>query len=150
MSHPTFPISHLLFFRHHLLQIAARWPLSLDGGAVALDVGASPGGWSSYLASAGCGRVIAVDPGALELGALSEAQRAAIEHMPLKAQEAVPVLIERRERIDFYCCDMNVEPAVVVSILFETMPLLKTGAKVAPTDTPPLFANHRDVSLSCL
>lgn len=42
-------------------------------GLVALDLGASPGGWSLFLASpqgAGCGTVFAVDPALLELAAL--------------------------------------------------------------------------------
>ena len=59
--------------------------LRLDVG-LAIDVGASPGGWTTCLVQSGCGAVIAVDPGALYLPRAVELS-GRVEHMQMKIEE---------------------------------------------------------------
>uniref|UniRef100_A0A0G4HV27 C3H1-type domain-containing protein n=1 Tax=Chromera velia CCMP2878 TaxID=1169474 RepID=A0A0G4HV27_9ALVE len=85
----------------------------------AVDIGASPGGWSYVLATQlGCDAVVAVDPGALH-ASLPDS----IIHLAVKAKESVSqireVITQRRKTkgalvppsegpfLDAYVCDMN-------------------------------------------
>ena len=61
-------------------------------GAVAVDAGAAPGGWTKYLASdRGCSRVYAVDPGDLDVSLLST--QGNVRHVRSLVQEALPVIV---------------------------------------------------------
>lgn len=57
-------------------------------GAIAIDAGAAPGGWTKYLLERGCSRVYAVDPANLGLDPLPEGAR----HVRAKIQDALPVI----------------------------------------------------------
>mmetsp|Transcript_7423 Transcript_7423/g.24700 ORF Transcript_7423/g.24700 Transcript_7423/m.24700 type:complete len:618 (+) Transcript_7423:26-1879(+) len=118
---------------HKLEQAAAHIALPLSASARALDVGASPGGWTSYLAEAGIGSVVAIDPGALEPRVLA---LPAVEHLRTRFEEALPRLLERSRTsgpYDLYCCDMNAPPAVATDLLLQALPLLRAGAVVVLT-----------------
>ena len=125
-------------------------------------MGASPGGWTSYLAEvlprdsreiaertprvtgraaepsaarlqAGIGSVVAIDPGALEPRVLA---LPAVEHLRTRFEEALPRLLERSRTsgpYDLYCCDMNAPPAVATDLLLQALPLLRAGAVVVLT-----------------
>ena len=57
----------------------------------AIDIGAAPGAWSSYLASTCCDHVIAVDPAALNPAAEALPN---LHHVRLKGEEAVAAVLE--------------------------------------------------------
>eukprot|EP00937_MAST-01D_sp_MAST-1D-sp2_P000170 g170.t1 len=128
----------------------AGFPLPLRSGAAAIDLGASPGGWSSFLAgSAGCRRVVAVDPGLLAVlpapggppsllpPAAAAAAAAAIEHMRMGAAEALGLLLRSEAATkpwaDALVCDVNMPPAAVVGFLGHALPLLRPGACIVIT-----------------
>ena len=119
---------------HKLNECAARCGLRLGDAAAAIDVGASPGGWTCCLADAGVGQIAAIDPGAL---ALPEplASSGRVEHMRMKAELAFEELERRgvKTLFDCYVCDMNDSPAVAVSTLELALPLLAPSSQVVLT-----------------
>eukprot|EP00927_Polykrikos_kofoidii_P071758 TRINITY_DN67988_c0_g1_i1.p1 TRINITY_DN67988_c0_g1~~TRINITY_DN67988_c0_g1_i1.p1 ORF type:complete len:509 (+),score=99.45 TRINITY_DN67988_c0_g1_i1:170-1696(+) len=118
---------------YKIREVASREKFLWGAGSLAIDCGASPGGWSTFLAASGCSRVIAIDPGAIDLVNESEAVRGAIDHMQMKLQDALPLLLERGEQAELYCCDMNDDPKIVVDLLMEALPLLMPGARLVLT-----------------
>jgi hypothetical protein len=111
----------------------------------AIDVGASPGGWSSYLAQQlQCEHVIAVDKGQLSL---PQPWPASLQHWCLLGKHAIEFLVNMRQEsdlttlekdthfppglsvdkvlelkdkhIDLYCCDANIEPTISLSFFLE-------------------------------
>ena len=68
-----------------------RWGWSWDSDShlnIAVDIGASPGGWSQYLAAVvGCRTVLAVDPGELHPGLLSRYPN--IQHIAAPVQDTL-------------------------------------------------------------
>ena len=115
---------------YKLHEVAARCDLALGADSRAIDVGASPGGWSAFLA-ARCGGVVAVDPGQLKTQGTPCAER--IEHLPMLLEAALPMLRARGAAFDAYCCDMNAPPSVAVGLLLDTLPLLRPGARIVLT-----------------
>lgn len=114
------------------------------GGPAAVDVGASPGGWSQFLVQqAGFGRVFAVDPGEVDAallsgaavdadGASADGGGAVVEHLRMRGEAAVGALLARgmRGALDAYTCDANV-PTLHAAELFEAAAvLLRPGAVV--------------------
>ena len=79
---------------YKLQEVGARCDLRLSRAADAIDVGASPGGWSVFLAER-CRSVVAVDPGLLRLPD-SLPSTARIEHLPMLLERALPLLRARR------------------------------------------------------
>lgn len=80
------------------------WSSHQNARIVALDCGASPGGWTKYLCEKdGMSRVYSIDPGALDpaVAALSP-----VEHLRLKIQDALPLLKEQNVHIDLWVSDM--------------------------------------------
>ena len=117
---------------YKLREVALRLGLRLEVEH-AIDVGASPGGWTTCLCDAGCARVTAVDPGALYLPpALAASGR--VEHLQMRIEAALPLLHERGGvRLDLLVCDMNAPPEVVVAIAHDASPLLVDGAALVLT-----------------
>lgn len=79
---------------------------------LAVDAGASPGGWSQCLVDdSHCPRVLAVDP-----GALAPALPAGVEHMRCTIQEALPRIAAEHGAgsVDAWVSDMNTRPAEAV------------------------------------
>lgn len=92
--------------------------------SIALDIGASPGGWSEVLAARGYTRVIAVDNGALASSLLPS-----VEHWRMKGEEAIQELMNAEgamytQKISIYTCDMNVELMETVDLFLSALPLL--------------------------
>ena len=100
----------------------------------AIDVGASPGGWTTCLCQAGCQRVIAVDPGSLYLPPDVEGS-GKVEHLQMRIEEALPLLQARGEGafLEMLVCDMNAPPADVVAIATHALPLLAANATLVLT-----------------
>lgn len=98
-------------------------------GWAALDVGASPGGWSQYCAELGAARVYAVDPGDVTVDS------SAVVHMAMKAEDAVPRLLQEHgeHSIDMFVSDMNIPAEMAVALLTSALPLLRPGAPVVLT-----------------
>jgi hypothetical protein len=76
---------------------------SAQDGLVALDCGASPGGWTKYLCEQGSSvkRVYSIDPGALDPTVESLPQ---VHHLCLKVEEALPTL--KGVHVDLWASDM--------------------------------------------
>jgi hypothetical protein len=99
----------------------------------AMDVGAAPGGWSSFLASpdgGGYDAVLAVDPGAMD-----PTLPPCVRHLPMRAAEAVTTLLDEGARgtVDCYVCDMNTPTATTVDIFESALPLLSPSSLVVLT-----------------
>eukprot|EP01039_Chlorochromonas_danica_P011660 gene11660-13075_t len=129
-----------IFSRNHSL-----WMKALDCEKkvfqLAVDVGASPGGWTSYLSQQiACDLVISVDKGDLSLPAPWPAQ---VQHWRVLGQQALAVLaslkageslsaealppgLDQRSlqtlasrRIDLFCCDANIAPGISFDMLWQ-------------------------------
>ena len=120
---------------YKLREVASRLQIRLDV-AHAIDVGASPGGWTTCLVQSGCGRVTAVDPGLLFLPPAVEAS-GRVQHMRMKIEEALPLLQAQEApdavQLDMLVCDMNAPPADVINIVRTALPLLRHGALLVLT-----------------
>lgn len=102
------------------------WSLSASiRGARAVDLGASPGGWSWVLAEAGA-KVIAVDPGEL---ALDVESHPSVDH---RRQRAETVEIEAGS-VDWLVNDMNIDPPDVLIALEAAHGWLKEEGRVVCT-----------------
>jgi 23S rRNA U2552 (ribose-2'-O)-methylase RlmE/FtsJ len=117
---------------YKLREVASRMDLRLDVSH-AIDVGASPGGWTVCLCQAGCEKVTAVDPGLLNLPA-PVARSGKVEHLRMRVEDAIPLLEARGGvRIEMLVCDMNAPPVDVVNIATRALPLLVGGASLVLT-----------------
>jgi len=83
----------------------------------ALDIGASPGGWSSFLASRG-GEVLSLDPGLLKLSPKEHPCHTRITHVPKLAKDAEKEMKEKGP-FDVVVCDANIPPVQACSMLVE-------------------------------
>eukprot|EP00043_Microstomoeca_roanoka_P010749 m.101919 g.101919 ORF g.101919 m.101919 type:complete len:412 (+) comp14993_c0_seq1:300-1535(+) len=121
-----------------------------------VDVGASPGGWSQFLAESDVCRVIAVDPGKLTIPHTIWTPAAPTAEYPTGTVIHIPSRVELRlEDIaalgpyDAYVCDMNVEMSATMTCLQAILPSLLPGAPVvvtikhAPRSRHVLSAVHR-------
>jgi 23S rRNA U2552 (ribose-2'-O)-methylase RlmE/FtsJ len=89
---------------------------------LAMDVGASPGGWSQYVAEAGYSKVVAVDPGDLLESVLAD-QR--ITHLQCLVEDPQVEKVLREltssthRRISMLVCDVNFAPWLAAKTLAE-------------------------------
>ena len=91
-------------------------------GKQAIDVGASPGGWSYYLSlERGCKNVIAVD-----MGALAAPIPAGVDHWKMKGQTVIAQLLGDKAEGSLHCyaCDMNCELTDTVALFLTAVPLM--------------------------
>ena len=112
---------------YKLREVAARMKVIFQGNA--LDVGASPGGWTAFLATT-CSSVVAVDPGKVHLPTNVLAQ---VEHLQMKIGDALPILQKRKAIFEAYVCDVNLDPVETVQILELALPLVSPGAPIVIT-----------------
>jgi hypothetical protein len=93
----------------------------------ALDVGASPGGWSYQLAAAPwVESVVAVDP-----GAMASPMPENVVHLKKRIQDCGNDLKGRQ--LHLYVNDMNASPTIVLKCFLAARPLLCPGAAVCLT-----------------
>ncbi|GLD96494.1 hypothetical protein PINS_up005177 [Pythium insidiosum] len=109
------------------LQESLRLHVTLPRNALALDVGASPGGWTECLVEHGA-RVVAVDPGDLKITLRGRP----ITHIPLLLEDALPKL-RHLQRFDVCVCDINVRVPLMAALILQAAPLLRPGAVVVLT-----------------
>lgn len=112
---------------YKLREAVDRCGVALKSDWVVLDCGASPGGWSQY-ASEHCKHVYAVDPGELAPPVPTN-----VEHMDMRAEDAVPLLLEKGVQLDMFVCDMNVPWNVVLPIFRTVTKVLRPGSPVIVT-----------------
>ena len=103
----------------------------------AVDVGASPGGWSAYLAQSGVPRVVAVDKGNVVISSPS------IEHWEMTGQDALRKLYDDQQLIDLYVCDANVPPSLTVEMLLYAHRVSRPHARFVVTLKNP-YRRKRD------
>jgi len=102
-------------------------------GAVGIDLGAAPGGWSLFLAQRRCRRVYAVDRAKLEV------RHDVVSHINSKLQHGglrrltTQMREEHTPCLDFVCCDMNTHCKESLQALLLLLPLLRHGAVVVCT-----------------
>eukprot|EP00747_Dinoflagellata_sp_TGD_P095009 gnl/TRDRNA2_/TRDRNA2_166315_c0_seq1.p1 gnl/TRDRNA2_/TRDRNA2_166315_c0~~gnl/TRDRNA2_/TRDRNA2_166315_c0_seq1.p1 ORF type:complete len:542 (+),score=131.54 gnl/TRDRNA2_/TRDRNA2_166315_c0_seq1:69-1694(+) len=104
----------------------------------AVDVGASPGGWSACLADPrgwGCSEVCAIDPGELapELVSAAEAGRGHIRHFRMKSDEAFVLLRSEGVPIDVLVCDANFPCDQALELVEGAVDLLRPWAYLVLT-----------------
>jgi hypothetical protein len=95
-----------------------------SAGALAMDVGASPGGWSQFLAEAGYGTVLAVDPGLLNDDVIADKR---IVHLPVVVEDPLvqarlkqEVTTGARARgLRMLVCDVNFSPWLAAGTLVQ-------------------------------
>ena len=126
-QHRRYTASPVICRAEHKLQEAIElWDLGPSlVGADALDVGASPGGWSWVLAEAGA-RVTAVDPGELDPRVLSHD---AVTHRRARAE----TLDFEGPEFDWVVNDMNVDPPLAAEVLLQVVPWLRPGGRSVTT-----------------
>ena len=93
----------------------------------ALDVGASPGGWSYFL-STKCKHVHAVDPAEMASPIPKN-----VTHYQDKIENVVSKGIIKPNSIHLYVCDMNANPRVMITVFQSATLLLVHGAVVVLT-----------------
>ncbi|ETV92634.1 hypothetical protein H310_13083 [Aphanomyces invadans] len=97
-------------------------------GFRAIDIGASPGGWTSFLSRNGASCVVAVDPGMLTI----PVDGVSIIHLNMLVEAALPQLSEM-ELFDLCVCDINVRPRSMAKLIRSVLPFLTARAKVILT-----------------
>jgi hypothetical protein len=94
-------------------------------GKTAIDIGASPGGWSYFMRiDRRCSRVISVD-----MGLLAQPIPEGVEHWRMKGADAIDRLLNdsiNHSSIHLYACDMNCDPNDSVSLFMRAQPLMAT------------------------
>lgn len=111
---------------YKLTEVLRRCLVATCGG-VAVDIGASPGGWSAVLATH-CDKVYAVDP-----AELAEPRANNVIHLQAKAEDCLPELLPNVENITFLVCDMNASPRNVLALIIPLVQYLAHGAVVIVT-----------------
>jgi len=128
-----------------------------DAPLTALDIGASPGGWTEFLADRCKGKVVAVDTGALhpdilarenvvhlktllldkerDGAAFSNAEdTAAAQATPESYTDTLAAIASSTDKaVDIVCCDINMNPREAVEITLRSVPVLAENALVTVT-----------------
>ena len=99
----------------------------------AVDVGASPGGWSSFLASRGC-QVTAIDAGKLNLSPNIHPFHSRIRHVN-KLLESAEEDLKHAGPFDLVVCDMNRRPKEAVELIAQlcSWGIVRKGARAMIT-----------------
>ena len=92
-----------------------------------MDIGSSPGGWTSYLASAGCELVLSIDPGDLLIPLVPP-----IVHIQKKVEDSTAEL-SLHAPYNLCVCDMNGYSLASVHCILSLLPHLTAGAPVILT-----------------
>jgi hypothetical protein len=101
-------------------------------GGVAIDVGASPGGWSMVLAET-MELVVAVDPAELHPDVLALPNVIHIKQQTQAATEGIIAAIGQEKTIDLIVCDINKHPETMLIIIKPLLGMLRSGGMVILT-----------------
>lgn len=111
--------------RHKLEEAVEALEINLNVVHKALDLGAAPGGWSSFLLSRGI-TVTAVDTGELEESLLKEPR------LTFLKQNAFELRLPQNS-FDLITCDMSWDPLRTSSLLLRLSPMLRPGGSLVMT-----------------
>ena len=101
-------------------------------GGVAIDVGASPGGWTQVLAKT-METVVAVDPAALDADILALPNVVHIRKQSQECTEEIMAAVGQDRTIDLLVCDINKHPGQMMPILTPLLSLLRSGGMIILT-----------------
>lgn len=104
--------------------------IKLPPGFTAIDLGAAPGSWTSYLVQCGAKQVFAIDPAQLNSAVADMPQ---VVHIPKPAQNSLTELATRGCSADLLVCDMNEPPKTVARRAMALLPFLSQGGKLIVT-----------------
>ena len=93
----------------------------------AVDLGSAPGGWTSYLAAAGCERVVSIDPGELLIP-----PSPAVVHVQKRVQDSGGELAEHGP-YSLCVCDMNCYSLQAIHAVLSLLPHLLPHAPLVLT-----------------
>ncbi|KDO25844.1 hypothetical protein SPRG_08788 [Saprolegnia parasitica CBS 223.65] len=110
---------------YHKLAEALLDQTPFPTGYRAIDIGASPGGWTEFLSSAGAA-VVAVDPGELTVAHPN------VLHLPLLLEHALDQ-IAAMDKFHVCVCDINIRPQLMASLIASVAPHLHPHAIVVLT-----------------
>jgi 23S rRNA (cytidine2498-2'-O)-methyltransferase len=109
-----------------LEEAIATFSLDLSAGATALDLGASPGGWTRILRQHGL-EVWAVDPGELAPALIADE---GVHHV---ATTAGRFLSESNRRFDVVVNDMRMDPILSTKMMLDAAPRVAPGGLIVMT-----------------
>lgn len=141
-SAPSLVASHVCRAYYKLHEAQARFGLTLEVTR-ALDVGASPGGWTVCLCSLGCTFVTAIDPGALSLPVELAVSRR-VEHLQMRVEEAIPLMLGPPRA--YTPVTRSSRPKLGEGPKFEETPSVEAPLAAAPT---PAYTGPRYSLLVC-
>ncbi|OQS02369.1 ribosomal RNA large subunit methyltransferase J [Thraustotheca clavata] len=110
---------------YHKLAEALADCVPFKDGYHALDIGASPGGWTEFLAKNGA-HVVAVDPGEITVHVEN------IIHLPMLLEQAFDHL-KTMKKFDLCVCDINIRPHKMAQLIASVAPFLHPNATVVLT-----------------
>ncbi|NEW06482.1 SAM-dependent methyltransferase [Paenibacillus sp. SYP-B3998] len=102
-----------------LLEAEQRFGLDFSCARAALDIGAAPGGWTSFLLERGL-RVTAIDPAAMHPNLLGKPQ------LTIHKKNAGDVKL-RQDEFDLLVCDMSWNPRQMARLVADLLYALQSG-----------------------
>lgn len=116
---------------HEALLVTGFLEECVQGQGIAIDVGASPGGWTHQLATH-METVVAIDPAELHPSVLALTN---VHHIKKMSQEAGPEInsIIGSRQVSLICCDANRHPYRLGEMLAPAVKYLKTGGLLVIT-----------------
>jgi 23S rRNA C2498 (ribose-2'-O)-methylase RlmM len=115
---------------YKLYEALHRFNLPVEQGMKAVDVGASPGGWTECLVERGC-QVFSIDPGKLTLS--EEIMKNVVWLDGLSSSEKVLTRLGAEAPFDIVVCDMNQMPDELARCLDDMVPFLREGGLMVVT-----------------
>ncbi|OQR84138.1 hypothetical protein ACHHYP_13854 [Achlya hypogyna] len=119
------PRSHVPCRAYYKLEEALAADAPFPPETRAIDIGASPGGWTEFLASQGA-TVVAVDPGMLTV------THPRVLHLPMLLEQALPQ-IAVMNKFHLCVCDINIRPHLMAKLISSVTPYLHPQAKIVLT-----------------
>lgn len=114
------PVSRAFYKMKEIIEkYSVAWGWTWAPNQIAVDVGASPGGWTQYLAHSGiCKEVVAVDAGLLHSDVLDLKQCIYVKGL-IQSDEAKNALKSQSQQISIVVCDINADPCSSAQLLCE-------------------------------
>lgn len=114
---------------YKIKEACTRLPIPLERAWKAIDLGASPGGWTHYL-SGYVGKVVAVDPGKVEIP--DDTTQCEVVHIKKPAQDALAE-IQEHGPYQLICSDMNIHPEAAARMMVSLSHAVEPGGYLVLT-----------------
>eukprot|EP01041_Mallomonas_annulata_P001168 gene1168-2268_t len=136
LSKGIYPVSRAYFKMYEIIyHFFPIWGWILPEKAYAMDIGASPGGWTQVLSNI-CEHVVSIDPGQLHPDVLALTN---IRHICATAESfETQNIIKNISKINNFricVCDVNFEPAQAVAMLVENVLVHMQGYRIPTINT---------------